>query len=67
MHDSIQGSINQSAVTMRNIVPPHEKMLKTMEESITKTRRLVNNALSSTASNAEIKVYNNIDDSQASN
>ena len=70
MRDSIQGfenrSINQSAISIRNIVPPHEKMLKTVQESITKTRKVVNQAQSSNASNAEIKVYN-IDDSQISN
>ena len=41
-------------------------MLKTVQESITKTRKEVNQAQSSNASNAEIKVYN-IDDSQISN
>ena len=72
MHESVHGyemkSVNQSVHTVRNIMPPHEKMLKTVQASISKTKEvLVKTAqLSSNASNTDIKVYN-IDDSQTSN
>ena len=42
MHESVHGyemkSVDQSAHTVRNIMPPHERMLKTVQASITKTK-----------------------------